>query len=343
MNYQQPTQRTFRRNMAIQAAQFSLNGAGSCGWRPNVRRDIPCMLKDVQVTYLNKLYKGIGFLNDVGGMEFYSPESKKRLTDKLNVATDLLRQTLSEAQDELDSVLSELQVGREHLDEWLSSLHQKEEECRHLREKLDHLILLAKQGEISQDERETSRFKLLADLRIADRSRRNIKKLIDRYHEKMKRKPYLELYYDELTAKIRMRERDIMASNTFTVNRYGILSRSYFRGHRSKACCVFADVLDYLAYIHLTNDNQADGFPRSCDCVVMNDPRNYLKLLLRCDVYDHIYCFFPDTIAGKTMEETLIQRKVAHAESMTYLYDGYVTLFAYSTSTDDYSPFNMIR
>lgn len=341
MNSQQPSQAPFHSNMATPKEQSTLGGSCSRLWM--ILTDIPYTLKGVQVTYLNKLYKGIAFLNDAGGMEFYSPESKSRLANKIITGTDLLRQSLNEVQEELEYTASEIQVGHEHLDDWLSSLHQKEAECRHFHEQLDNLILLAKQGKISQDERETSRFQLLADLRIADRSRRNIKNHIDRYHEKMKKKPFLDIYYDELKAKIRMRERDVIAANTFTVNRSDILSRSYFRGHRSKDCCVFADVLDYLAYRHLTNENQADGFPRSCDCVVLNDPRNFLKLLLRCDVYDHIYCFFPDTIAGKTMEETLIERKGAHAESMTYLYDGYVTLFAYSTSTDDYSPLNMIR
>ena len=338
MNCQQPIQRTIRRYVAAAKPQYALSGYRV--WTPG-RRDIPHAVKGVQVTCMNKLYQGIGFRNDNGGLEFYSDDCKKRLASKIEAEIDVLRERLEMAEDELDDIIYNLAMCQEHIGEWRSTFQQLEEEYQQIQEQLECLVLHTSEVDVS--DKGKLRYQLKKDLRLNKTRRAEKKKLIDGYQECFNRKCFLELFIKELHMKIEQKEKDAIASSTLTVEQHGILTLHFLRGTKSKACCVFADVLDYLAYVYLANDNKTAGFPKNCDSVILNDPRNFVKLLLYCDTYDKIYCFLPDTISGKTMEETVIKRHGSRAMSMTQLYNGYVTLFSYSTSTNDFSPLNLIR
>lgn len=340
MNCQQPTHRTFRRNMAATTGQATLNAFGWRVWTPS-RRDIPHTVKDVQVTCMNRLYKGVGFRNDNGGIEFYSDDCRQQLARKIEHEVLLLRERLDLAEEERDAVNYNLAMCQEHIAGWNDDLHRLEEEYQQIQEQLECLVLQPMEGD--EADKRKLRNQLRKELRRNETERAEKKNLIDGYHECITRKQYLELFIQELTLKIDQKEKDVVAAGTLTVEQPGILTLSFLRGAKSKSCCVFADVLDYLAYVRLANDNKTEGFPRNCDSIVLNDPRNFLKLLLHCDNYEHIYCFFPDTISGRTMEETVIKRNGSRAVSMTHLYSGSVTLFEHSTATDDVSPLNLVR
>lgn len=332
--------RTFRRNMTTVKGQWN-NNRGLRLWQQS-RKDILSAVKDVQVSCMNKIYKGIGFRNDNGGLEFYSDDCKKRLASKIEEDVEIFRERLELAENELESVICEIDIIHEHIDEWTADLQHKEEECQQARDQLECLILQAKLGEIPEVEREKLRNRLKFELRQAESRRDDAKSKVERYREVINRKWYLEMYIQELTSKIEEKEKDAVASNTFTVHQPGILTFPFVNGLKSKSCCLFADILDYLAYVYQVNENKKEGFPRICDSIVLNDPRNFLKLFILCDTYDSIYCFFPNTISGKTMEETIISRHGSRVVSMSHLYDGSVSLFEHSDTLDDFSPLSMI-
>ena len=342
MNYQQPTHRTIRRNVASARPQYTLNGYGCRVWAGGYQ-NLPHAVKGVSVPYMNKLYQGIGFRNDNGGIEFYSEDCKKRLSSKIEKDIDVLRKRLIQVGNKLESTCYDIALARPHIAEWRSSLQHLEEDYLQVQGQIASLSVHP-QTDLFADmsDKIKLRNKLLKKLRLIDENRNKQKNLLEYYQECVNYKGFLEYFVSELSMKIEQKQKDALAASTLSVQQHGILTLTFLREMKSKACCVFADVLDYLAYVHLANDIRTAGFPMKCDCAILNNPRNFLKLLLHCDTYDQIYCFYPNTISGKTMEETMIKRHGARAVSMSRLYAGHVTLFEYSMSIDNYSPLNLV-
>lgn len=336
-----PVSITRRGILAMPKGHNSLNGYGWRVWTP-ARRDIPRAVKDVQISCMNKLYTGIAFRNDSGGMEFYSNDYKSCLVSKITEDIHVFHEQLVLAESELAALVTDIDLLKEHIDEWRNTYRQQGVEYHHIQQQLDNLI---RQATTNRESREgtswTERFMLKKKLRQAENRKNKTKKLIDGYHECVSRKAFLEIFTGELREKICQKESDAVALGMLTVNQYGITSLPFYRGIKSKTCCVFADMLDYLAYIQLVNNKQK-GLPMNCDSVVLNNPRNFLKLLLHCDTYDEIVCFFPDTVTGKTMEKTLLKRHESRARSMSSLYAGHVTLYGYSMSIDNHSPISLV-
>ena len=73
-------------------------------------------------------------------------------------------------------------------------------------------------------------------------------------------------------------------------------------------------------------------YPTDCDCIVMNDTRNFVSMMIDADDYDHAYCFFPHSFIGQVMEQTLQSRSSSHYTMKSYLYEGYLNLHEFAKS-----------
>ncbi len=134
----------------------------------------------------------------------------------------------------------------------------------------------------------------------------------------------------ELACKVESRKADSAVISTVTVGKPDILSfPAASATSHSKCCCLFYSVVDYLSYKKLDSSISPD----SCDCYVLNDPRNYFRLLLQCDIYDTIYCLFPATQFGGTLVKSICTRHGHRVTDLTSLYAHNTTLLAYTLST----------
>ena len=108
---------------------------------------------------------------------------------------------------------------------------------------------------------------------------------------------------------------------------------------RGRYCALFVDWLDYLSYLTLLdrdrveksicNSDRVGEWTNDCDCIVMNDTRNFVSMMLDADDYEHVYCFFPHSFIGGIMERTFQSRSETHVTMMSHLYDGYLNLHEY--------------
>lgn len=302
---------------------------------PKLKHRIPMTVKNVQVSCMNRLYTGFGFRNDSGGMEFYSEESKQRLAESTDEAIVMLRSQMSE----LESLLADAQTiyydGLEHIDEWKDNLHMKESELSCLKDDLQQLIEQGKAGIIEETERERQRYILRKDISDMKSKIAKIKRKIDTFNSSYFKMSHLESLVGELESEIVDKEKQKSTLSTFTVEKNGILTFPMVNNRRQKAVCVFANILDYLSYVVMVFETGYDNFPKNCDCIVMNNPVNFMKMLVSVDTYDYIFCFFPDTILYKSLEETIIQRDAPRAVSMGRYFCGNISLYDYLMSFAD--------
>jgi len=98
--------------------------------------------------------------------------------------------------------------------------------------------------------------------------------------------------------------------------------------HKSDKLCMFADMMDYLAYQTL----QKNGFvrlPSDCDFMIMSDVRNFIHISVEGDDYDMVYLYFPNDVMGCTITKTLKDRYGKHAIECNPLYKGYNNLLQF--------------
>ena len=304
---------------------------------PRLRYRVPLAAKNVQVSCMNRIYTGFGFRNDNGGMEFYSEDSKQRLAETTEELIEQLRSHLSDLKTKLSDEQTIYDKGSEHIDEWTADLQTKEAELACLNDDLQQLIEQGKSGVIEESERERQRYILRKDITNMKSKVSLIKRKIDSFRASYSKMSQLESLIGELESEIADKEKQKTTFSTFTVEKNGILTFPMVNNRRQKAVCVFANILDYLSYIVLVYDTGYEEFPKNCDCIVLNAPTNFMKMLISVDTYDYIFCFFPDTILHKSLEETIIQRDAPRAVSMGRHFCGNTSLYDYlmSIGNDD--------
>ena len=278
------------------------NAANSLFSFPKLRHRVLLAAKNVQVSCMNRIYTGFGFRNDNGGMEFYSEDSKRRLAETTEEMIEQLRSHLLDLKTNLSDEQAIYDEGSEHIDEWTTDLQAKEVELSRLNDDLQQLIEQGKAGAIEETERERQRYILRKDI-------------------------------TDMKSKVSQVKKTTLS--TFTVEKNGILTFPMVNNRRQKAVCVFANILDYLSYVVIVYETGYDEFPKNCDCIVLNDSANFMKMLVSVDTYDYIFCFFPDTILHKSLEETIIQRDAPRAVSMGRHFCGHTSLYDYLMSFGD--------
>ena len=111
----------------------------------------------------------------------------------------------------------------------------------------------------------------------------------------------------------------------FTVREPGVLTVPVYRNGKTSACCLFADILDYLSYLSLAS-SAGSHLPRGCDAIIMNDFRNFASMVVDSDEYAYVHCLFPQDAAGRTMEKTILRRN-DRAHSSVRNYRGFTSLY----------------
>ena len=298
-------------------------------------KNLPLSAKFVQVSCMNRLYTGFGFRNDYGGMEFYSEDSKQRLAETTEEKIEQLRSRLLDLRKKLLVAQTTYHDGTEHIDEWTADLQAKEAELLRLNSDLQNLIEQGKAGLIEEAEREHQRYILRKDITATKSQIVQIKHKIDSFKKSYYRMSQLESLVTELEIDMADKEKQKATLSTFTVEKNGILTFQLVNNRRQKAVCVFANILDYLSYVVMVYETGYAEFPRNCDCIVMNAPTNFMKMLVSVDTYDSIFCYFPDTILHKSLEETIIQRDAPRAISMGHHFHGHTSLYDYLMSFGD--------
>lgn len=124
----------------------------------------------------------------------------------------------------------------------------------------------------------------------------------------------------------------IPVPQTITFNEPGISFFPCQRGLRSAACCFFSNLIDYLSYSTLLNQGNSLGLPVKCDCIVVNNVRNFPDALLDCEEYQRIYCLLPNTDAGRVMACTIRHRNKGRYADISRLYSNYEDLHDFMTN-----------
>ena len=119
-----------------------------------------------------------------------------------------------------------------------------------------------------------------------------------------------------------------LTDSPMTLNSSGVTFLLMEKEHRSDKLCMFADMMDYLAYQTL----QKNGFvrvPSDCDFMIMSDVRNFIHISVEGDDYDMVYLYFPNDVMGCTITKTLKDRYGKHAIECNPLYKGYNNLLQF--------------
>ena len=120
---------------------------------------------------------------------------------------------------------------------------------------------------------------------------------------------------------------DLPMTLPITIDEPGTVCIPFKKAIRCKRCCLFVDLFDYLAYKTLLLKEQGRGLPERCDCIVLNDYRNLMDLLLDIEYYEHVSCCFPTSQTGKVLATT-VMRRFKKSINCDYLYEGYDNLLA---------------
>ena len=334
--YQPTLRKPFQRYSAALNGRNVSSSTGRRVWRP-VRKEFRDAVRNMEVTCLNQVFQGIGFRNDNGGLEFYSEGLRSYLAPMIREELDSLHNQLVSMESEFETVSSEVLRGRLHIQEWQSFRSRKEKELSHISAEISRLATLSRNGEIPEGKTNSLRAKLGGDRNRIKNQLDNCIKEIDAYNSNLNRQKILDLCLEELRHHIKDKERELSASNTFTLEQSGLLTFPFIKGIRSKSCCLFADIADYIAFVRFSGETSNGQYPKCCDGIVLNDPRNFYSLLSEIEnsSYESFYCFFPNTVLGKTMEKTIISREEGRAVSMEKLFDGYVSLHEHETELAD--------
>ena len=117
-----------------------------------------------------------------------------------------------------------------------------------------------------------------------------------------------------------------MKARSITIGRPGIIFQPMLAGARSRECILLADIMDLLAFQTLRR-MMPGTFPDKIDFIVLNDPRNIASMIVDSDLYEKVWCAFPDTVSGKSLEMTILHRNGKNARSARHLFEGHSSLY----------------
>ena len=90
-----------------------------------------------------------------------------------------------------------------------------------------------------------------------------------------------------------------------TIGRPGLLSVRKRKGLRSRQCCIFGNIMEYLRSASSPNQYQT-AIIKENDCIVLNDFQNIEFFFRTCKKYEKTYSFLSETLTGQTIEKTLV-------------------------------------
>lgn len=203
---------------------------------------IPDSMNTIQLHIFNRAVKGVGFRNNNGGIEFYSPQFNDLLSEKYKKDAELRK---AKEQDYLRKNLKNFRLP-----------HRKEIEKK-----------------------------------LSDSSASSI-------------------------------DTDVVPTlATVTLKAPGVLYFQKRKGQRTNQCCLFANFLDYLSYLTIMR-TAPHPLMVDCDCIVMNNVRNFPTVVVDSENYERVLCFFPNTTVGNTMLQTLRTRRKSSVVDLSSIYAG---------------------
>lgn len=109
-----------------------------------------------------------------------------------------------------------------------------------------------------------------------------------------------------------------------TVHNKGIsiIRAGYEKTH---GCCAFANFLDYMCYMTLT---QRIHKGEKMDSIILNHPSNCMYFIMECEFYSEIHLFLPNTAAGKILSQTIVDRNPM-SRNWSFLYWPNRNLFSF--------------
>lgn len=334
----QTTQRTF------QPKASNVKREGYCSpHKLNIyyppKPDVRAYIKTVEVSCMNRLFQGIGFRNNKGGLEFFSEEYREKHCATASEYLDLLRKEKQQLEEEYENVQLEISRGNGSIDDWQEKYEELERQLQDVKDSMQHFIIQCKTGQIAESEKLRIRKQLGIEDRNIQRQLDCVKAEIDGYERNKERLSMLSCILPELQIKIDNKEKELAIAKTYTIEQPGLLTFPWVKGIVAKQVNLFADMFDYIAYVFLANNPDAEKLPTLCDNIVLNDPRNFTDMLLNSVGYDRIYCFFPHTLSGEVIEKTILTSIDARrVVSLSDYYGDYTTLYEYAKTFDEFVP-----
>lgn len=338
MNMYKPTQRTFEQKVSnIKREAYYSPQKLNIYYPP--QPDVRAFIKSVEVTCMNRLYQGVGFRNNNGGLEFFSEEYKEKHCDTVSKTLDVLREEQKILEEEYENIQFEIARGNGSINEWQSHYDELESQLQEASISMQHLILQGRSGQIAENEKIRIRQQLKNEEKLVKAQMKSVKTEIDNFHNNKTRLAQLKCILPELQAKIADKEAELSIVSTFTIKQPGLLTFPWVQGIVAKQVNLFADMFDYIAYVFLANNSAAEKLPTVCDNIILNDARNFTDMMLNSVGYDRIYCFFPHTLSGDTMEKTFLERiDTRRVISLRDYYKDYPTLYEFAKTFKDFVP-----
>lgn len=109
------------------------------------------------------------------------------------------------------------------------------------------------------------------------------------------------------------------------------------QNQKSRHCCIFLSLLDYLAYRNLQYEAALpEELSHPCDCFIIGDESNLIDAMLDTDTYGKVFCMFPRHLIGKTITQTFIYRNPNMYIDVSDFYQDYCSLFDYNKNINSY-------
>ena len=297
------------------------------------------LLKTVEVSCMNRLFRGIGFRNNNGGLEFYSDEYREKHRSSMGENLEMLRKERQSLYEEYKKILSEIKRDKDYISDWNNEYEELVVQQQDVADSMQHLVLQSKSGQFADSEKTRIRQHLNKEENRIKKRMEFLTKAISDYYDNKSRSLLLSAILPELQEKINNMKRESAIANTFTIKQTGLVTFPLIKGIVAKKVNLFYDMFDYLAYIFLLGKYEVEDLPTQCDNIVLNDSHNYIDMLLSCMSYDRIYSYFPHTVLGKIMDKTVHDFiKKGRVKSMSNYYKGYPTLYEYAKTFDEFTP-----
>ena len=294
---------------------------------------VPRTARIVEISCLNKTFRGVAFHNQGGGIDFFNEEFKDCLSVKVMEYLDYYLKTekqLKEAISEYEAVRKDI---KPRIEKFQLTLQEGQNTAETLQNEMEDLKDQIRRGDLDFNEGTVRRQRITCKMTQLKEQMSATSRDLERLEMMQSDYPSKKMRLSHLQDKIRELKQEISAPMTTTINKPGITEFCVRSGFRSHECNIFASFIDYLAYKVLRdNDDLCEKYELlHCDCIVLNSPVNLNDFILSTDQYNKVHCFFPSTVSGITLEKTLLDRN-SHAVSHRDIYAGMNSLNDFVTS-----------
>lgn len=280
-------------------------------------------MKKIEVCCMNRTYRGVGFYNDNGGLEFYSNDFKDKYQNSIKECIRNLEAYRETVREELYNLNFEIVRGEYGMTLWMK-------EYETLRKKYSGQSDMVGDEPKSPDTKKGFNKKQIR-IRMC-----MLKNEIDGYRENVRRKNDLQYLVELTDVELQDKNKSMESVRTFTVMTPGLLSVSWIRGLKSEGCCLFADIFDYLAYVYLSCGDLSDSLPTCCDAIILNNASNFKDMAVMAAGYRKVFCFFPNNLFGQTMAKTIASETQQQVSNMEHFYGKAYSLYGYASRFRDF-------